>query len=353
MIEVEGAVGGLIQFFEEVDPKYRHATIDIFLDPALHGRGIGTEALRRIVRQLIDERGHHRITIDPAAANTGAIRTYEKVGFRPVGTLRQAERDADGEGWHDALLMELLAGEELLAEEAGTAAAPADRSLRWNPGGYCDFVRGEIPLYDDLQRALVTATEGLEAERILDLGTGNGETARRVLGAHPGASLVGVDESEQMLAAAGAALDPARVELEIGRLEDDLPSGPFDLAVSALAVHHLDGAGKAELFRRLYAVLRSGGRFVLADVVVPEDPAEAWTPKDPTYDRPSTVADQLGWLQQAGFAPSVAWQRGDLAVLVAERGAERYVTLTAGEGGTLSGVDITHNAAVRDLMDGA
>lgn len=68
-IEVDGAVAGLIQFWEESDPKYRHAGIDLFLDPALHGRGLGTEAVRRVVRQLIDERGHHRITIDPAAAN--------------------------------------------------------------------------------------------------------------------------------------------------------------------------------------------------------------------------------------------------------------------------------------------
>src|SRR5439155_10134785 len=111
-IEVDSAVAGLIQFSEELDPKYRHAGIDLFLDPALHGRGLGTEALRRVVRHLIDERGHHRITIDPAAANVAAIRTYEKVGFRRVGVMRRYERDTGGEGWHDGLMMELLAGEE-------------------------------------------------------------------------------------------------------------------------------------------------------------------------------------------------------------------------------------------------
>jgi aminoglycoside 6'-N-acetyltransferase len=111
-IEVEGAVAGLIQYFEEIEPKYRHAGIDLFVDPALHGRGIGTEAVRRVVRHLIDDCAHHRITIDPAAANAPAIRAYEKVGFRPVGIMRQAERDVGGGGWHDALMMELLAGEE-------------------------------------------------------------------------------------------------------------------------------------------------------------------------------------------------------------------------------------------------
>jgi aminoglycoside 6'-N-acetyltransferase len=108
-IEVDGAVAGMVQFGEELDPKYRHASIDLFLDPALHGRGIGTEVVRQVVRQLIDERGHHRITIDPAADNAAAIRAYEKVGFRPVGVMRRYERDVDGRGWHDGLLMELLA----------------------------------------------------------------------------------------------------------------------------------------------------------------------------------------------------------------------------------------------------
>jgi aminoglycoside 6'-N-acetyltransferase len=108
-IEVDGAVAGMVQFGEEVDPKYRHASIDLFLDPALHGRGIGTEVVRRVVRHLIGERGHHRITIDPAADNAAAIRAYEKVGFRPVGVMRRYERDVDGRGWHDGLLMELLA----------------------------------------------------------------------------------------------------------------------------------------------------------------------------------------------------------------------------------------------------
>jgi probable F420-dependent oxidoreductase len=110
-IEVDGAVAGMIQFAEELEPKYRHASIDVFLDPAWHGRGLGTEAVRQVVRHLIDERGHHRITIDPAADNAAAIRSYEKAGFRRVGVMRRYERDADGQGWHDGLLME-LAGEE-------------------------------------------------------------------------------------------------------------------------------------------------------------------------------------------------------------------------------------------------
>jgi aminoglycoside 6'-N-acetyltransferase len=111
VIEVDGTVAGLIQYGEEEEPKYRHAAIDIFLAPSFHGRGIGTEAVRRVAHYLIDERGHHRITIDPAADNAAAIRAYEKVGFRSVGVMREYERDHDGAGWHDGLLMELLARE--------------------------------------------------------------------------------------------------------------------------------------------------------------------------------------------------------------------------------------------------
>ena len=108
VIEVDGAVAGMIQYAEELEPKYRHASIDLFLDPAFHNRGHGTEAVRRVVRLLVEEHGHHRVTIDPAAANAAAIRAYEKAGFRPVGVMRGYERDADGRGWHDGLLMELV-----------------------------------------------------------------------------------------------------------------------------------------------------------------------------------------------------------------------------------------------------
>jgi len=108
VIEVDGAVAGMVQYVEETTPRYRHAAIDLFLDPALHGRGIGTAAIRQVVRHLVDDRGHHRITIDPAADNLAAIRAYEKAGFRIVGTMRRYERDAGGDDWHDGLLMELV-----------------------------------------------------------------------------------------------------------------------------------------------------------------------------------------------------------------------------------------------------
>jgi aminoglycoside 6'-N-acetyltransferase len=109
-IEVDGVVVGAAQYGEEEDPMYRHANIDVYLTASRHGEGLGSEAVLVLARYLIEECGHHRLTIDPAAENTSAIRAYEKVGFRPVGVMRSYERGPDGT-WHDGLLMELLAGE--------------------------------------------------------------------------------------------------------------------------------------------------------------------------------------------------------------------------------------------------
>jgi aminoglycoside 6'-N-acetyltransferase len=108
---VDGAVRGLVQYWEETHPRYPHASMDIFIDPAVHGRGIGQDALRILARHLVRDRGHHRLVIDPAADNQPAIRCYAAVGFRPVGVMRGYERDVHGESWHDGLLMDLLATE--------------------------------------------------------------------------------------------------------------------------------------------------------------------------------------------------------------------------------------------------
>jgi aminoglycoside 6'-N-acetyltransferase len=109
-IQREGELVGLIQYVEEKTPEFRHAGIDLFISERLHGRGLGTDALRTMARHLIEERGHHRLTIDPSVDNAAAIRCYQKVGFRPVGVLREYWRAPDG-NWRDGLLMDLLARE--------------------------------------------------------------------------------------------------------------------------------------------------------------------------------------------------------------------------------------------------
>ncbi|KLJ03806.1 aminoglycoside 6'-acetyltransferase [Streptomyces sp. KE1] len=110
-VVVDGEVIGAIQFSEESDPEFRHAGIDLFLSARWHGQGLGPDAVRTLARWLIAERGHHRLVIDPAAANTRAIRSYRKVGFAPVGIMRAYWRDHRTGAWEDGLLMDLLAAE--------------------------------------------------------------------------------------------------------------------------------------------------------------------------------------------------------------------------------------------------
>jgi tRNA (cmo5U34)-methyltransferase len=188
--------------------------------------------------------------------------------------------------------------------------------FHFHPDEYLDLMRSELPDYFRLQDETAALCTG--ARTLLELGTGTGETALRVLEHCPGASLVGIDASADMLAVARERLPDA--DLRVARLEEPLPPGPFDLVFSVLAIHHLDGPGKADLFTRVAAVMAPGGRFVIGDVVVPDDPADAVTPLSPGFDMPSRVEDQLAWLGDAGFAPTVAWSARDLAVIAANFG---------------------------------
>jgi len=184
------------------------------------------------------------------------------------------------------------------------------------PELYLELMVAEVPAYLEFQDVVAVAS-GNGRRSILDLGVGIGETTRRLLERHPDAALIGIDESDEVLAAAASVVPGA--DLRRARLEDPLPEGPFDLVASAFCVHHLDGRGKADLFVRLHRIMSPGGRLVIGDVVVPEDPADAVTPLDAELDRPSTIDEQLGWLGQAGFSAEVVWRRQDLVVMAADR----------------------------------
>jgi tRNA (cmo5U34)-methyltransferase len=185
--------------------------------------------------------------------------------------------------------------------------------LDWDPDRYATDIRDEIVQFDDLQDAVAEATRGLAARSVLELGVGTGETARRVRPLHPDASWTGIDASAAMLGRAREELPDA--DLRQSRLEDPLPDGPFDLVLSALAVHHLPGPGKQDLFRRIAAVLEPGGSFVLGDLVVPQRPEEAEIPVDWVHDLPDSVSSQLTWLCEAGLDGRITWSRRDLAVI--------------------------------------
>jgi aminoglycoside 6'-N-acetyltransferase len=107
-VVVDGVAAGYIQFWEEPDPDARHADVDIFLGPEVQGRGLGTEAMRTMVSYLVDDRGHHRVTLGTSVDNARAIRCYEKVGFRRVGVMRKAARSHLTGEWEDELLMEYV-----------------------------------------------------------------------------------------------------------------------------------------------------------------------------------------------------------------------------------------------------
>lgn len=186
----------------------------------------------------------------------------------------------------------------------------------WDPQTYLAEIAAEIPGYAELQDRAAAATAG-PAEDVLELGIGTGETARRVLALHPGARLTAIDASPAMLDRARESFPAA--DLRLARLEDPLPAGPFDLVYSSLAVHHLDAAGKRDLFVRVASALRHGGRFVLADVVVPEDPADTQVEIDRVVDLPDRLDDQLRWLAEAGLQAQAVWEFKDLAVVRATK----------------------------------
>jgi tRNA (cmo5U34)-methyltransferase len=211
------------------------------------------------------------------------------------------------------------------ASEDDAAHAEVDWTNRprtqahFDPTTYDDFIRGDVPHYDELQAALATATRSVRASSILDLGTGTGETARIVLSVHPEASLTAFDASAEMLAAAARRLAGARVECRVGRLQDGLPSGRFDLVVSALALHRLSDRDKAKVLLEVADRLAPSGRVVIGDVIRAPNQSAATVLLYPGHDHPSSPDDLVRWLDEAGLLGRVAWQKDDVAVVIGER----------------------------------
>ncbi|HEU5076581.1 MAG TPA: class I SAM-dependent methyltransferase [Polyangiaceae bacterium] len=189
----------------------------------------------------------------------------------------------------------------------------------FDPVTYASDIRSEVPAYDLLQAAAISATRAALGQRVLELGAGTGETTARLLEQHPLAAVWGVDTSAALLRVAQARCPRAR--FRVGRMQDPLPRGPFDLVLSVLAVHHLHALEKASLFQRVYDVLQPGGMFVLGDLVTVENPADIVTEVDGAVDTPSRADEQLAWLREVGFSAELRWRLRDLAVLVAQRTA--------------------------------
>lgn len=171
--------------------------------------------------------------------------------------------------------------------------------FRWRPDTYLEQVRAEVPRYEELQEQAIAAVP-FAPERVLELGMGTGETTRRLIEAYPDAWVIGLDASPDMVFRAREVYD----DVQLARIEDPLPDGPWDLVIGVLSIHHLTTEQKQNLFRRVREQARS---LVIADVVQADTQV---TPLDPGYDFPERASDLAEWT-----GGEVVWEADDLAVV--------------------------------------
>jgi tRNA (cmo5U34)-methyltransferase len=169
----------------------------------------------------------------------------------------------------------------------------------WKPDRYLELIREEIPRYDELQAAAIDAIP-VVPERVLELGMGTGETTRRLIEAYPEAWVIGLDSSPDMVFRAREMYD----DVQLARIEDPLPDGPWDLVIGVLSIHHLSAEQKQSLFRRVREHSRA---LVIGDVVKADVQV---TPIDPGYDFPESAEDLASW-----SGGEVTWSADDLAVV--------------------------------------
>jgi tRNA (cmo5U34)-methyltransferase len=155
----------------------------------------------------------------------------------------------------------------------------------WTPDEYLERIRAKLPRYDELQEQAVAAIP-FPPERVLELGMGTGETTRRLIEAYPDSWVVGLDSSPDMVFRARQTYD----DVQLARMEDPLPDGPWDLVISVLSVNDLDDDQKRALFRRVREQSRS---LVIGDAFEPRQ-----------------LEDAVEW-----SGGEIAWQADGLAVV--------------------------------------
>ena len=155
----------------------------------------------------------------------------------------------------------------------------------WTPDVYLERIRAEVPGYDELQEQSVAAIP-FPPERVLELGMGTGEPTRRLIEAFPDSWVIGLDSSPDMVFRARQSYD----DVQLARMEDPLPDGPWDLVISVLSVNELDDTQRQALCRRVREQARS---LVIGDVFGGRE-----------------VEDLVAW-----SGGEVAWRQGDLAVV--------------------------------------
>jgi tRNA (cmo5U34)-methyltransferase len=168
----------------------------------------------------------------------------------------------------------------------------------WKPDTYLELIRSEIPRYDELQEQAIAAIP-FPPERVLELGMGTGETTRRLIEAYPDAWVIGLDASAEMVFSAREMYD----DVQLARMEDPLPEGPWDLVIGVLSIHHLRADQKKNLFRQVREQARS---FVIGDVVKADVQV---APIYPGEDFPERATDLAEWT-----GGQITWEADDLAV---------------------------------------
>jgi len=215
-------------------------------------------------------------------------------------------------------------------------------------GDYDALRRRLVPGYDELYGAVVDVLGLLPGGvgRVLDLGAGTGLLSAEIVGALPGVELELLDASEPMLVRAHDRLGQSVGAVHVADMSAQLPPGPFDAVVSALAIHHLEHEDQRRLLTRVHGRLRPGGVFVNAEQVSGRSPsltrvyAEFWerrclalgaSPHElddarerMQHDRCADVESQLGWLREAGFElVDCVYKSWRFAVLAAWKGDSR------------------------------
>jgi len=173
--------------------------------------------------------------------------------------------------------------------------------FHWKPETYLEMIRSEVPRYDELQEQAIAAIPFAPA-RVLELGMGTGETTRRLIEAYPDSWVIGLDSSPDMVFRARENYD----DVQLARIEDPLPDGPWDLVIGVLSIHHLTADLKKNLFRQVKERARS---FVIGDIVKADVEV---APIDPDFDFPEAAEDLAEW---AGG--QISWEKDDLAVVSA------------------------------------
>jgi tRNA (cmo5U34)-methyltransferase len=166
------------------------------------------------------------------------------------------------------------------------------------PDTYLERIRAKVPRFDELQAATVAAIP-FEPERVLELGMGTGETTRRLLERFPEAWVVGLDSDAQMVYRLSEEYD----DVQLGRMEDPLPDGPWDLIISVLSVHYLSDTAKRTLFRRA----RDQSRSLVIGDIVKADPQVSELDETEFPDRAEKLAEWSGG--------EIVWSADDLAVV--------------------------------------